>query len=346
MTDLRSDPARSKTRVDAPVADDPNRPDPVSTLTPLMLAAGAGLETRVEALIAAGALVNAIDGRAGASALHKACQGGRLGCVRRLVEHGAWIDLQTTTTGHTPLVEAIWFKSVEIVAYLIERDARIELKTYYGFTIDDHIGYAKRVSKGVSDLQKLGQIDDLVAARRASDAKRKDAAVLVRAVLANDAAALEQGLAAKADLEQRYPIVGSFEDGHTALLVAARDGHAALVQRLIAAGADVNAIEPVFRAVPLHKATYNGYADITRLLAAAPGIHLNYQGASNGYTPLHDALWHGFADCATALLDAGARTDIVAYDGKLALDLAIEKLGEAAPVVARLRAAAKAPPPS
>jgi ankyrin repeat protein len=140
--------------------------------------------------------------------------------------------------------------------------------------------------------------------------------------------------------------VGGFDDAHTALLVAAREGHTALVEALIAAGADVNAVEPVFGAVPLHKATYNGRADITRILAGSAGIDLDYQGASNGYTPLHDALWHGFADCAEILLDAGARTDIVAYDGKLPLDLAIEKLGPAHALVARLHAARPAAAPS
>lgn len=141
-------------------------------------------------------------------------------------------------------------------------------------------------------------------------------------------------------------MVGSFEDGHTALLVAAREAHGDIVRELVAAGADVNAVEPVFGAVPLHKATYNGHADITRMLTAARGINLDYQGASNGYTPLHDALWHGFANCAGILLDAGARTDIVAYDGKFPLDLAIEKLGETHALVARLRAMSSPSPPS
>ena len=68
---------------------DPNARDPDSTLTPLMFAAGAGAETILGRLMAAGALVNAIDGRAGASALHKACQGGHFACVRPLVENGA-----------------------------------------------------------------------------------------------------------------------------------------------------------------------------------------------------------------------------------------------------------------
>ena len=318
---------------------DTNVRDADSTLTPLMFAAGAGNDAIVARLISAGALINALDGRAGATALHKACQGGHLGCARQLVEHGAWIDLQTTTTGHSPLIEAIWFKAADIAEYLIARGARMELKTYYGFTLDDHVAYALKVSQGTGDQEKLQRIQQLVADRRARDkAAACNASVLIRPALKGDGGALRHALEAGAPIDLRYPIVGSFEDGHTALLVAAREGHADLVQALIAAGADVNAVEPVFGAVPLHKATYNGRADITRMLAGAPGIDLNYQGASNGYTPLHDALWHGFSDCAEILINAGARTGIIAYDGKRPLDLAIEKLGSGHPLVARLRA--------
>lgn len=50
------------------------------------------------------------------------------------------------------------------------------------------------------------------------------------------------------------------------------------MRALVTAGADVNAVEPIFGAVPLHKATYNGYLEITRILAEAPNVNLNYQG--------------------------------------------------------------------
>lgn len=316
----------------------PNRLDPDSGLTPLMLVAGGGALDVVRLLLEAGALVNVIDRDAGASALHKACQGGHLDVVKLLVEAGAHIDLQATTTGHTPLIEAIWFKSDDIVAYLIDRNARIEVKTYYGFTIDDHIKFAIAVSHGQDDQRKLARIKDLVAQRRARDASMRDAATLIAAVQNKKPDDLTNALRAGAKTEQRYPIVGSFDDGHTPLLVAARDGETEMVRALLQAGADVNAIEPVFGAVPLHKATYNGHVEITRLLAAAPRVNLDYQGPSNGYTPLADALWHGFADCASVLIDAGARTDIVAFDGKRAVDLAAEKLGADHPVTQRLRA--------
>ena len=314
---------------------DPNERDPGSTLTALMIAAGMGSLDIATLLIAAGADVHTLDSRAGASALHKACQGGHIEVAEALVEGGAFIDLETTTTGHTPLVEAIWFASDGIVEYLLDRNARVELKTYYGFTIDDHITYALRVNQG-SNRPALERIQQLVAQRRAKDAERA-AGPLNQAVLANDLDSVRTAIAAGADLEERYPIVCSFSDGHTPLLLAARDGREQIVTTLVAAGADVNAVEPVFGAVPLHKATYHGYLEIVQTLADAKGVDLDYQGPSNGYAPLHDSLWHGYADCARILLAAGARTDLVAYDGKLPIDIAIEQFGKDNAIVLELK---------
>jgi ankyrin repeat protein len=257
--------------------------------------------------------------------------------VRALIDAGAWIDAQVTTTGHTALIEAIWFHSDAIVDYLLAHDARIELKTYYAFTIDDHIDYAIKASKGEHAQAALARIKALVQRRRACDLEALQKASLIAAVKARDLVAVKAAISAGAPLEERHPVVGSFDDGHTSLLIAARDGIEDIVVELIAAGADVNAVEPVFGAVPLHKATYNGHLEITRRLAAAPNVNLNYQGPSNGYTPLHDALWHAYPECAEVLLDARARVDLVAYDGKLPIDIAIQELGESHRVVARLR---------
>jgi hypothetical protein len=41
------------------------------------------------------------------------------------------------------------------------------------------------------------------------------------------------------------------------------------------------------------------------------------------------------------LIDAGARTDIAGYDGKLPVDLAAEKLGADNPLTQRLRSVAR-----
>jgi len=320
-----------------PFGADPGVRDERSGLTALMIAAARGHAGLVRMLIRFGADPNAVDRRAGASALHKACQGGHLEAVKALIEAGARIDLQAASTGHTPLFEAIWFKSDAIVDLLLKHDARIEVLTHYGFTIDRHIEYALNVNKGEAGLAALNRIKEMVRERRASDDSRQCAGGVNQAVLEGNLEGVRTALARGGDLDERFPIVGKLWDGHTPLLIASLRGHVDIVRELIERGADVNAIEPVFGAVPLHKATYNGHTEITRLLVKAKGVNLDYQGPANGYTPLHDALWHAYPDSAQPLIDAGARLDIVAYDGKLPVDIAVEELGPEHPIVGQLK---------
>lgn len=330
--------AGDEPRVSALIGDgaDPRARDD-DGLTALMIACGRGLEHASAALLGAGADPFAKDARAGASALHKACQVGSLGCVRLLLDAGVPVDEPATTTGHTPLIEAIWFKRPDIAKLLLDRGASLAVRTHYGFSLLDHMDYALKVNR--IDTDRLERAAAHVRAREAADKAAAAALPLVAAAKAGDLAGLRAALEAGADPEARTPVLGGFDDDHTALLLACREGHVDAVDRLIAAGADVNATEPTFCAVPLHKATYNGHAAITARLAGAPGIDLDVRGATNGYTPLHDALWHGFEDCARVLIEAGARLDLEGHDGKTPLDLALEAFGADAPITARIRAA-------
>ncbi|HCQ63848.1 MAG TPA: hypothetical protein DIU07_01120 [Rhodobacteraceae bacterium] len=304
-------------------------------LTALMIACGRGLETATKALLDAGADPFAKDAAAGASPLHKACQAGSLACATQLIAAGVPVDEPATSTGHTPLIEAIWFKRPEIAKMLLDHGASLSVRTHYGFSLLDHMEYALKVNQ--IDQDRLEQAAAFVRSRETSDKTLSAALPLVAAAKAGDAAAARAALEAGAEVDARAPILGGFDDDHTALLIACRDGHGEIVDLLIAAGADVNAVEPTFCAVPLHKATYNGHAAITATLCAAPGILLDFQGATNGYTPLHDALWHGFEDCARALVKAGARRDLEGHDGKTPLDLAIEAFGEHAEITVLVR---------
>ncbi|CAA9406987.1 MAG: hypothetical protein AVDCRST_MAG66-1798, partial [uncultured Pseudonocardia sp.] len=119
-------------------------------------------------------------------------------------------------------------------------------------------------------------------------------------------------------VDTRSPSTGAGHDGHTALLVAARDGNADAVAALLAAGADQTLTDGYMDAVAAHKAAYGGHADVLRLLVAAPGFAAvrDARGPYNGYTPLHDAAWHGHAEAAEVLLAAGARTDLTGLDGR------------------------------
>lgn len=319
---------------------DANARDPVSGLTALMIAAGHSRPAMVARLLDAGADPRAVDGQAGSTALHKACQGGSLESARLLLDAGAFVDAVAVTTGHTPLIEAIWFKWPDVVEELLRRGAGLNINTHYGFTLRQHVQYALNVNQIGQD--KLQRAADLVAARREADQAAVQAQELMAAVVAKDLERVRRALEAGAPVDQRAPILNGFNDDHTPLLVASRDGPLPIVVQLLDAGADVNAVEPTFGAVPLHKAVYNGHADITRELVGRAGVDLDFQGYTNGYTPLLDALWHGFEECSSILIEAGARLDLFGHDGKRPLDLALEVFREGHPVVRAIRAAIQA----
>lgn len=314
----------------------PDGRDPRTGLTLLMTAAGLGNAAMVKKLLEHGADVHRLDSAAGASALHKACQSGSLETVKLLVEAGSFVNLQAAHTGHTPLIDAIWYMQPEIAGYLLSAGTGLNLSTSYGFTLHQHVEYALKFSS--LGKEKFMKVHEHVKARQEADRRSLEGNKLLAAVLAKDLAAVRQAIKDGADLEARAPIMNNFDDGYTPLLIAAREGQAEIVRELLAAGADANATDPVFQAVPLHKATYHGHLAVTELLAAHPGIDLNFQGASNGYTPLHDALWHGYDACAKVLIDAGADLNVRAHDGTDALDIAVNILGKDHGIVRYIRA--------
>jgi len=301
-----------------------------SGLTPLMIAAGTADPDMVRVLLDAGADVHTVDSGAGATALHKACQGGNLEVTRLLVEAGAFVDSVAYTTGHTPLMDALWFKFPEIAKYLLDRGAGLNLSTHYGFSLKEHFEYELNVNTRGKDQLLLA--DEYLKRRQSDDDAKIAAQQLMAAVTEDDVDRVRELIAAGVDVDERFPYVNGFNDAHTPLLVAARDGHTEIARLLIDAGADINATEPTFGAVPLHKAVYNGHVELTKMIAGHPDVNRDFQGATNGYTPLHDSLWHGYEECAAAVLDAGAALDLVGHDGKNPLDLAVEVFGPEHPL--------------
>ncbi len=305
--------------------------DTTTGLSALMLAACRARVDLARRLIDLGADIHRVDPAAGTTALHKACQAGSLPIVKMLVEAGAFIDQQLPTTGHSPLLMAIWFKWDEIVAYLLTQGATLNLITHFSFTLDQQLEFALKVTREGRD--RLQRIIELINTRRARDLAAQESQTLMAAVVAGDVEAVKAALAAGANVDERFPLINVFNDGHTPLIVASRDGPTEIVRLLVEAGADVNAVEPTFGAVPLHKAAYNGRAEILAILATQPGVDLNVPGPSNGYTPLHDAIWLGYPDCAEVLVKAGSRLDLEGHDGKTPLMLAEESFGADHPLV-------------
>ena len=77
------------------------------------------------------------------------------------------------------------------------------------------------------------------------------------------------------------------EDGRTALYVAAENGHVAVVQALLQAGANVDAARTTDFWTPLHIAAENGHVAVVKTLQGA-GADTD-AALTDGTTPLHIA---------------------------------------------------------
>jgi len=301
-------------------------------LTLLMKASCESKYEIVKILVDSGADVFTTDPYTGATALHKACQGGNPRIGQYLIKAGAFVDAVTPTMGHTPIMDALWYKSSGMVEELLKHEPNIETTTHYGFTLWDHLNY-EASSQGTLEGEKIfSKISEDLHDYKDLCNRRIEENILIRLVQNGDIKGVEKLLAQnKVDLEARYPHVNSFSDGHTALIIACRDNQLDIVELLLDAGAEVDCYDWIFKGYTIHKATYNGRADILKRLLSTAKINekvINAQGRINGYSPLHDALWHGFDDCAQILLeDPRCQVGLKGHDGKDELMICQEVLG-------------------
>jgi ankyrin repeat protein len=135
---------------------------------------------------------------------------------------------------------------------------------------------------------------------------------LERALLAaiddNDLPAADGLIRSGADVNRRGPLP------RTALMVAAGRGSTQMVGKLLAAGADVHAVDSTMGASALHFAAQAGVVDIAQLLLDA-GAFINLQSATVGLTPLITAIWAKQVPMVRYLLARGASIDIKSHLG-------------------------------
>lgn len=144
-------------------------------------------------------------------------------------------------------------------------------------------------------------------------------AAVKKAATAGDVAALAQLLSTHGGLALRI-------DGDpaelTSLHLAAASGNVEAVRLLLAppVGSDPRAAR-INNFTPLHSAAMQGHAAVCELLLAA-GAEVNIQTQPQGYAPLHSAAFAGHIEAIRVLLAHGADRALVNYRNERPADTA------------------------
>ena len=215
---------------------DPNAPD-VDGTTPLIWAAHNGDAETGKLLIAAGANVKASN-RYGVNALVEAATLGDVAMMEALLKAGADPN-STYGAGETPLMLASRTGNLNAVKLLIDRGANMN-------GADEFKGYTPLMFAATENQPEVAKLLLVHGADVNASSRHFEFGALKEA---SGGALMERA-----------------EGGMTALQYAAREGNVETGQVLIAAGADVNVLEPQHSFTPMLIAIYNGKYDFASLL--------------------------------------------------------------------------------
>ncbi|MBK6308837.1 MAG: ankyrin repeat domain-containing protein [Gemmatimonadaceae bacterium] len=258
----------------------------IGAYTPLHVASQGGSAPIVKALLASGADARAVT-TDGVSALHLAAMGGDAAVVHALVAAGADVNASEPLWGQTPLMVASARGRAPAVRALLARGATPDLRAR---TIDPMASSAQdRQAKNTRNavLAQLReaqgkakdpnwqpdarQVQAAVQAARATERESATATALASAAAAS--AAEEARLAAQGgpgldDDSPGYTELLGPQGGHSALLLAVREGHAEVIAALLDGGASVNLVSAGDHTSPLLMAAINGQYDAAMALLA------------------------------------------------------------------------------
>jgi ankyrin repeat protein len=281
---------------------------------------------RIRARLAAGAIAvlllfsGASVSAASVSALIAAAKDGDRAGAMRLIAAAADVTA-VGADGTTALHWAVRYDDIELAARLLEAGADATARNRYGVTPL----YLAALNGSARMIERL-----LDAGADANEVGNEGETVLMTVAQTGVVAAADVLLAHGAEVDAREEW-----HGQTALMWAAAEGHPQMLERLIDAGADVDAIsnvrewerqssdEPRAKWLPpggfsaLLYAAREGCTDCVPVLGAA-GARLN-QATAEEISAVVLALINGHYDTAIALLEAGTDPNLYDYTGRGAL---------------------------
>jgi ankyrin repeat protein len=280
-------------------------------MTGLHWAARGGQADVVTALLEGGANVKAVTRLGGYTPLHLAAQEGHGAIVRALLAKGAEAGA-VTTTGVVPLHFAAAAGNVDVISALLDKGADPNAKEpQWGQTplmfaaAAGRTEAVKRLATGGADLSAAAKVIDISERNREDSAESRARNARIAAIQKQRAAeraaaglqptsGAQRGARAGNDDSGNEPeplgyaeLVG-VHGGLTALLLAARDGHAETALALIDAGAKIDQVSAGDHTSPILMATINGHFDLAKqLLDRGADVRLTSDG---GAAPLYGVL--------------------------------------------------------
>lgn len=278
-------------------------------LTPLFMACTNGNAAMIELFVKAGADVNAPKAN-GTTPLMLAAASGSVPAVKALLDRGAKVDTKESVRDQTALMFAAALGRADVVTFLAKNAASLNSLTKVakvtrvrfdqdGNVVEDRPTAAKAVPKSEAEVDKTEAEAkakaDAEALQRATVAAESDLDLLARSMQMKAANyKFAKGKEKAGDVAFRAPrrVGPEFTGGMSALLYAAREGHADTVKALVEAGADVNLVAGGDKFSPMVMALVSGHLDIAKYLLDH-GADANQQSLS-GMTALYatvDVQW-------------------------------------------------------
>jgi len=270
--------------------------------------------------------------------LYRACDKGAVADVRELVASGAPVDGQVGRYRYTPLIAVACDSHLEVLKFLIDCHANVNLPDSQGSTAllhacwEDHAPCALALIDGGADVNLASEygrtplmyaafkgddtiIQALIAHHVKLDATCDDGSAITWAANSNHLSTVKL----LGDAGANPNLLPSHPGAITALGGAAKNNNPDMIDYLLGLKADVNAVDGEGQTALFVAANWRRTEAALRLIAA--GANPNVKN-KEGRTALMQACVRAQLDIARALADAKADLDATDKQGETALALA------------------------